>query len=105
MPRLMTIALFLLLSLLAACATPAQGPLPATSPASFRFEGAVTKVELEGGFYGLVDPQGNRYDPDRLPADFRIDGLKVRAWLEPLPPAIGFHMWGKKVRLISIEQR
>jgi hypothetical protein len=95
----------LLLSLLAACVTPAQEPQSSPGASSFQFEGKVTRVDLEGGFYGLLDLQGNRYDPDRLPAEFRIDGLKVKAWLEPLPQAIGFHMWGKKVHLISIEPR
>jgi hypothetical protein len=103
--RHLSMTLILLLSLLAACTTPAQKLRSTTSVDSFQFEGKIVRVNLEGGFYGLIDLQGKRYDPDRLPAEFRIDGLNVRARLEPLPQAIGFHMWGKKVRLISIEQR
>lgn len=100
-----TATLLLLLSLLPACAP--AGPVPPTdSPGpAFSIDGSVIRVDLEGGFYGLVDRQGNRYLPDRLPADFQVDGLAIRARLAPLPSAVGYRMWGRKVQLLAIERR
>jgi len=97
--------LIIVLTLLTGCTLPARGEQPTGSDTSFTLVGSVVRVDLEGGFYGLIDPDGNRFDPDRLPEEFRIDGLAIRARLQPLPPTVGFHMWGKKVHLISIDRR
>lgn len=95
--------LFSLLLLLAtsACSAATNTPDAAKTP----INGKVVYVAVEGGFYGLVSEDGQRYLPTDLPREFRQDGLPVRVRLEPLPATVGFRMWGTKVRLLTIERR
>ena len=41
--------------------------------------GAIVAVNERNGWYGIVpdDDRGTRYAPDRLPAEFRKDGVRV----------------------------
>lgn len=105
MPRLFrNLFLPVLLLLLTACAVPAQAP-PADDPTLLNVEGRIAYQVIEGGFWGLVGDDGQNYLPDRLPAQFQVDGLTVRAVLRPLPPGVSTRMWGKRVELVRIEQR
>ena len=67
-------------------------------------EGTVRHVELEGGFFGIVDEQGNRFDPVNLPQRFEKDGLRVKFRMTKLPDQMSFHMWGALVKITKIEQ-
>ena len=51
-----------------------------------RIEGAGTVVfqAMEGGFFGIIDDDGNRYDPVDLDDGLKRDGLRIRFTLEPL---------------------
>ncbi len=99
----------LLLWLLAAChPAPAIGNEPIggeREPAVITFKGEMVFIDLEGGFFGIVDEGGNRYDPVNLPPELAVDGLPVTVRGQPLPEAVGFHMWGTRIRIISIEMR
>jgi len=92
--------LSLTLFMLAGCAARHQD-LPSNA---FRFHGTVVHVDLEGGFYGIVSSDGGRYDPINLPEEYRQDGLEVRGLVRPASNAIGFHMWGMVVEIISIQR-
>ncbi|MEZ5335333.1 MAG: protease inhibitor I42 family protein [Methanolobus sp.] len=39
--------------------------------------GTVTFLELEGGFYGILTEDENRYDPINLADEFKKDGMQV----------------------------
>ena len=67
-------------------------------------KGEIRYVDLEGGFYGIISYDGEKYDPVNLPNDFKIDGLHVRFRLRVLSEENSFHMWGKVVYLIEIEK-
>lgn len=94
-----------LLILLFACSAGAGPTATDRQPADFFIDARVVHVAVEGGFYGLVTQDGQRFDAGPLPAPFRVDGLAVRARLQPLPPTITTHMWGRKVKLLEIERR
>jgi hypothetical protein len=66
--------------------------------------GTVRHVELEGGFFGIIDEQGNRFDPVNLPQRFEKDGLRVKFRMTKLPDRVSFHMWGTLVKITKIEQ-
>jgi hypothetical protein len=68
------------------------------------FSGRVTRVPLEGGFYGIVSDEGERYDPLDLADEFRKDGLRVRVTARPKPDMVSFHMWGVMVEIESIRK-
>lgn len=75
--------------------------LPANS---FRFHGKVMHVDIEGGFYGIVSRDGGHYDPVNLPEEYQKDGIEVRGVARPADNAIGFHMWGMLVEIVSIQR-
>ena len=60
--------------------------------------------ELEGGFYGLVDDTGERYDPVNLKDEFRFDGLRIRFEAQVLRNRTSVHMWGRLVEILEIER-
>jgi hypothetical protein len=97
------IVLFLLLC---GCCAPAScgEKVPDVGTELVCFDGQVTFVPLEGGFYGITSFDGEKYDPVELPEAFRHDGLRVRIKARLVPRSIGVHMWGKKIEIIAIEK-
>jgi len=83
---------------------PAGAPIaPADSIVSGM--GTVQYINLEGGFYGIVnDDLGTRYVPDSLARPFRIDGLRVSYRALVQRDAISIRMWGTPVEILSIEK-
>ncbi|MBI4115142.1 MAG: hypothetical protein HY447_01050 [Candidatus Omnitrophica bacterium] len=65
----------------------------------------MTYINLEGGFYGIIDEAGNRYLPVNLPEEFKKDKLHVLFRAVPVQDQMGIQMWGVHVRLESIEQQ
>lgn len=66
--------------------------------------GTIRFVDLEGGFYGIETDEGARLDPVNLPAEFRKDGLRIRAHVERVRDQVSFRMWGSLVRITAIER-
>ena len=65
--------------------------------------GTVRYIELEGGFYELVADDGEKYDPLNLPAEYRKDGLRVKFQISEKKDIVSFHMRGKIVEVVRIE--
>ncbi|EGJ49868.1 hypothetical protein [Desulfocurvibacter africanus] len=89
----------LVIASLAGCAS--RQSLPANA---FLFHGKVVHVDIEDGFYGIVSSEGGHYDPVNLPKEYQQDGIEVRGVARPTDNAIGFHMWGMLVEIISIQR-
>lgn len=66
--------------------------------------GMIKQVGVEGGFFGIVADDGQNYDPQNLPDDFRADNLKVRFQLKKSENQASFHMWGIVVDVVKIEK-
>lgn len=66
--------------------------------------GTVQFVELEGGFYGIVADDGQRYDPTNLDEAYEEDGLRVRFRARERDDLMSIRMWGRIVEIISIER-
>lgn len=77
----------------------AQGQVQGT-----QVTGTIRHIDLEGGFYGIETDDGAKLDPVNLPPEFQHDGLRIRATVEELKDRISFHMWGRQVRILSIER-
>lgn len=67
--------------------------------------GTIKQVGVEGGFFGIVGDDGQNYDPQNLPAEYKIDGLKVKYQLKKKEDQASFHMWGIVVEVSKIEKR
>ena len=66
--------------------------------------GTVVFSELEGGFYGIVDDRGKRYDPANLESEFKSNGLRVRFRAKVLRNHVSVRMWGELVEILEIER-
>lgn len=64
--------------------------------------GTVRFIGVEGGFYGIVDDEGNRYDPVHLDAAYRRDGLRVIFSGNTDVEIASIHMWGDVIHLTDI---
>ena len=65
--------------------------------------GTVTYIDLEGGFYGIITDEGTQLRPTSLPAEFRVDGQRVRFTAQTVGEQAGIFMWGRPVKLIDIQ--
>jgi len=66
--------------------------------------GTVQYINLEGGFYGIVGEDGNKYDPVNLPDEFKQDGLRVKFSAKILKDQMSIHMWGALIEITEIEK-
>ncbi len=68
-------------------------------------DGMVVRVDLEGGFFGIVADDGTRYDPVKLSPEFEVDSLRVHFAGTTLDSLMTSHMWGTPVRIDTIARR
>ncbi|MCK9307604.1 MAG: DUF333 domain-containing protein [Methanoculleus sp.] len=66
--------------------------------------GTVTYVDLEGGFYGIIADDGERYLPADLPAEFQEDGLRVTFVVDIASETATIQQWGTPVDIVSMEK-
>ncbi|MEO0107917.1 MAG: hypothetical protein ABIK62_01920 [candidate division WOR-3 bacterium] len=64
----------------------------------------ITRVNLEGGFWGLVDDAGNRYDPTgSLKEELQKEGTRVRVTGRLQDNIVTSRMWGTAIKITSYE--
>ena len=66
--------------------------------------GTVMFLGFEGGFYGIVSDDGQRYDPWNLDKEFRVVGLRVYFEGRILRDVSSFHMWGTIILILKIRR-
>jgi len=66
--------------------------------------GTIQYIDLEGGFYGIVDDDGNKYGPVNLQDEFQEDGLRVQFSFKILTNTVSTHMWGTLIELTEIQK-
>lgn len=67
------------------------------------FDGVVTFIDLEGGFFAILGDDGGRYDPIDLPVRLAQEGLRVRVEAHIRRDLASAHMWGELIDIDSIE--
>lgn len=65
-------------------------------------QGTVQYIDLEGGFFGIVDDDGSNYYPLNLDPLYSHDQLKVAYNLTQKKDVVTFAMWGTPVRILSM---
>lgn len=73
-------------------------------PLLIQGKGMIRHVQVEGGFYGIVGDDGNKYDPINLPAEFQKDNLRVEFKGKLLKDRVSFHMWGTLIEIESVSE-
>jgi len=68
------------------------------------FRGKVKYIDLEGGFYGIVDDTGSGYLPINLSDEFKVDGLSVEGIGKLEEGVYTVYMWGIPIEVLKIEK-
>lgn len=79
------------------------GP-PLTADHTLATNATIRYVGIEGGCWAIVTSQGE-YEPEGLPPQFRVDGLKVYAVVRGDPTAVSTCMFAPSVTVDSIRTR
>src|SRR5713101_4223484 len=66
--------------------------------------GTMVYETVEGGFYVIHSDDGIVYDPLGLPAEFKVDGLRVRFTLRLQQDGPSVHMVGYMVAIVDLER-
>lgn len=75
-----------------------------SAAAAFEFRGEVTYLPIEGGFWGIISTDGQRYDPGALPREFQQPGLRVRIVARRAPGRLSFRQWGQAIDIVTLER-
>jgi len=67
------------------------------------FTGQVTWQDIEGGFYGIITPEGTEYLPFNLPDNYQVDGVTVDIIGTVTQDVMTMHMWGEPIEIQSIK--
>jgi hypothetical protein len=94
-----TIAM-LLLGILLAATTGCDGQDNGT----LAFTGTVSHKSLESGFFAIDADNGQGYEPINLPADFAIDGLRVRVSARVRDDMASINMYGSLIEIVAISR-
>ena len=108
--NLMTAARCLVISagVLAMPGCESAGAIRAQQPSSElqNAKGAVVAVRPDAGWWGIVPDadRGTRYAPDRLPDEFKVEGLRVTfsGRVKPVDPNV--RAWGVPLELTAIRR-
>ncbi|PAU93081.1 hypothetical protein CK503_12995 [Aliifodinibius salipaludis] len=75
-----------------------------TPDTDLHFEGEVTYMELEGGFWA-VQTDEETYEPTNLPSEFQKDGLEVTVSANIEENMGSIRMVGPIIRIVDIAKR
>ncbi|MBN1165679.1 MAG: hypothetical protein JXA44_00955 [Methanospirillaceae archaeon] len=67
-------------------------------------QGTVQYIDLEGGFFGILDDDGSRYYPLNLDPLYSQDQLRAAYNLTPEKDVVTFAMWGTPVRILDMHR-
>ncbi len=65
--------------------------------------GTITYIDLEGGFYGFVADNGDRYFPVNLDQQFKVNNKKVRIEGKIRKSVMTTVMWGTPLEILKIQ--
>ncbi len=68
-----------------------------------KITGKVVYQNLETGFWGIIDDEGNQYRPVRMPEQLKHDGRRVTVTIEEADEEASLFMWGTPVEILSFE--
>ena len=66
--------------------------------------GTVRHIPIEGGFYGIVSDDGERYAPLNLDPRYFQNGTRVIFEGKKCLDCVSFHMWGEIVEITKIKE-
>ncbi len=94
----------LLFILLVAVTITQCNDLTSSQDAELYFEGEVTYMEIEGGFWA-IETSDETYEPTNLPSEFQKDGLDVTVSANIEENMGSIRMVGPIIRIVDITKR
>ena len=94
----------LLFILLVAVTITQCNDLTSSQDAELYFEGEVTYMEIEGGFWA-IETSDETYEPTNLPLEFQKDGLDVTVSANIEENMGSIRMVGPIIRIVDITKR
>lgn len=94
----------LLFILLVAVTITQCNDLKSSQDAELYFEGEVTYMEIEGGFWA-IETSDETYEPTNLPSEFQKDGLDVTVSANIEENMGSIRMVGPIIRIVDITKR
>lgn len=66
-------------------------------------KGQILHQQMEGGFYGFIAENGDKYMPTGLQKKFRKNGLIVELKVELMPDTITTQQFGEVIKILEIK--
>lgn len=66
-------------------------------------KGQILYQHMEGGFYGFIAQNGDKYMPTGLSDEFRKDGLVVELKVELMSDTLAIQQFGKVIKIVEIK--
>lgn len=63
--------------------------------------GTVKYLNLEMGFWGIVDQKGGQWQPVNFPEQLKLEGAAVKLVVREKEEQASFQMWGRPVEILS----
>ena len=67
-----------------------------------KIKGKVVYQNIEGGFWGIEDDNGNQYRPVKMPPALQEKGKTVQVVAKEVDE-MGIFMWGVPIKIVSFE--
>lgn len=68
-----------------------------------KIKGKVVYLNLEGGFWGIVDQSGEQWRPVNMPEQLKAEGKEVEIKAREVEEDMSIFMWGTPVRILSFQ--
>jgi hypothetical protein len=66
-----------------------------------KIKGTVKHQKLSGGFWGIVDEEGNDWKPTKMPKELQKEGLKVELKAKKAEAMMSIFMWGTSIEILE----
>ena len=66
-----------------------------------KIKGKVVYQDLETGFWGIIDKEGNQWRPVEMPEQLKEEGKEVSLLIQEADEAVSMFMWGTPVKILS----
>lgn len=66
-----------------------------------KIKGKVVYQNLSGGFWGIVDENGNKWKPIEMPLALQKEDLKVLITAQKVAGGISIFMWGTTIKILE----
>jgi hypothetical protein len=68
-----------------------------------KIKGSVTFQNVSGGFWGIIDEDGNKWKPLEMPIELQKEGLKVEISAKKAAGGMSIFMWGTSIKILEFK--